>query len=140
MIERKKVFLSLPMSGRTDVEIDNNIREMVEMFDNVIIKKFNRMDSDPEHYEFVHNFTKDFDEKAAKRKNPNIYYLGEAIKKMADCDYVLFHKRSIEARGCRIEMEVAKEYDIPRIHIISDITVSMYDNFHPSGYGVIVGE
>lgn len=39
-----------------------------------------------------------------------VYYLGESIKKMADADAVVFMPGWENARGCRIEHQIALEY------------------------------
>ena len=39
-----------------------------------------------------------------------VYYLGESIKKMSEADAVIFMPGWSNARGCRIEHEIALEY------------------------------
>lgn len=39
-----------------------------------------------------------------------VYYLGESIKKMSEADAVVFMPGWENARGCRIEHEIALEY------------------------------
>lgn len=109
----KKIFLSLPMSGRSDEEIMAQIEEMKAEF---LLK--NPFD-DGEEIEFTHNFKEmeveaiTFDPFEGERKIPALYYLGRAINKMAYCDGVYFGKGWSNARGCQIEREVAYTYGIP---------------------------
>lgn len=109
----KKIFLSLPMSGRSDEEIRTQIEEMKAEF---LLK--NPLDNGDEIV-FVHNFkemevvTNTFVPFEGERKTPALYYLGRAINKMAYCDGVYFGKGWSNARGCLIEMETCVKYDIP---------------------------
>ena len=108
----KKIFLSLPMSGRSNKEIRAQIEQMKMEF---LLK--NPLDKG-ELIEFVHNFlemeveTNTFDPFEGERKTPALYYLGRAINKMAYCDGVYFGKGWSKARGCLIEMEACVKYDI----------------------------
>lgn len=42
--------------------------------------------------------------------HPPLYYLGRSIQLMGQADVVVFAKGWMEARGCRIERRVAREY------------------------------
>ena len=55
--------------------------------------------------------------------HPRLYYLGEAIKKMANCDTVVFAKGWQYARGCRIEHEVTRLYPFDVFYEGKDIIV-----------------
>lgn len=109
----KKIFLSLPMSGRSDEEIMAQIEEMKAEF--LLKNPFDK----GEEIEFVHNFqemevvTNTFDPFEGERKIPALYYLGRAINKMAYCDGVYFGNGWTRARGCQIEREVAYTYGMP---------------------------
>lgn len=109
----KKIFLSLPMSGRTDEEIKEQINKMKSEF--LLKNPFDK----GEEIGFVHNFQEmeveinTFDPLFGERKTPALYYLGRAINKMAYCDGVYFGYGWSKARGCLIEREVAYSYDIP---------------------------
>lgn len=109
----KKIFLSLPMSGRTDEEINAQIEEMKAEF--LLKNPFDK----GEKIIFVHNFKEmeveaiTFDPFEGERKIPALYYLGRAINKMAYCDGVYLGRGWTTARGCQIEREVAYTYDIP---------------------------
>lgn len=113
----KRIFLSLPMSGRSDEEIKTQIEEMKAEF---LLK--NPLDKG-EEIAFVHNFeemeviTNTFDLFEGERKTPALYYLGRAINKMAYCDGVLFAEDFTLARGCLVEEIVAKRYGIDTYYI-----------------------
>lgn len=84
-----KVMISQPMNGLTDEEI-KTVREEV-------IKGIN-----PE-WEVLNTL---FD---VKFDNP-IYYLAKSIEKLAEADIVIFVPGWENARGCKIEYEIAKAY------------------------------
>lgn len=86
------VMISQPMSGKTSKQI---LRERKKLVDELTSKGHEVLDTVLENID------------------PNvspIYYLGEAIKRMAKADGVIFMPGWQEARGCRIEHAVAEEY------------------------------
>ena len=110
---KKRIFLSLPMSGRTDEEILEEIKDMERYWlfgiphpygDNAIeIELVNNMlsRSELELFDLVNDV-----------KHKNLLYLGAAITKLSQCDAILFSKNWKKARGCKIEHEVAKLYGL----------------------------
>lgn len=93
----KRVFISVPMNGRTDGEIKDDIQ----------CGKDTYLEKHPyEDIEFVDNY---IEEEAPFCKNPALFYLGESIKKMATCDDVVFCGNWGKARGCLVERTV---YDL----------------------------
>ena len=52
---------------------------------------------------------------------PAMYYLAKSIEAMSEADIVIFANGWEEARGCRIEYEVAKNYG-KEIAILGDAT------------------
>ena len=93
----KKVFISMPMSGKTDEEIVKEFKttkkRVLELFDGcqVIDSIFSNFDLD-------------------NNANTPIHYLGRSIELLADADVVYFAKGWEKARGCLIEYQVAKTY------------------------------
>lgn len=88
-----RIFLSYPMNGRTREECLKTREIMVRFLS-------------PDD-EWVDNL----DCKAPKGAGP-LYYLGEAIKQLGECDAIMLHRNWGLARGCRIEAKVAREYDL----------------------------
>lgn len=114
----KKIFLSLPMKGRDDEAIENTIEGMKR-----IIKAY----YPDEEIEFVHNFgdvlTVSEIVSLNTVKNPSLLYLGEAIKKMAECTHIaiidsdLMYTGYAQYNGCIIERAIAERYHIKKIMI-----------------------
>lgn len=103
-----KVFISVPMSGRTDNDVSMEIGLIKDIFMNYI------SDTNPEEtVEFVDNLDNDVDpSRCIDLVNERLLYLGEAIKKMAFCDAVIFAPEWHKARGCEVEYAVASVYDL----------------------------
>ena len=91
----RSVFLSVPMNGKTDDEIKDELD---------YLKTHLR----PEDVA-VDNFI----EKPANSER--LYCLAEAIKKIGECDAIILHPNWRSSKGCRIEYRVAIEYGIPII-------------------------
>ena len=101
---KRKLFISVPMAGRSDEEIKNHIEDIKKAADRYFVKT---------EVEFVDNFENDFDpERCVDLKHPRIGYLAEAVKKMAYCDGVIFGNRYMFSSGCTVEMSIAEEYDL----------------------------
>ena len=93
----KKIFISMPMNGKTDEEIVKEFKSIkkrvLELFDGcqVIDSVFSNFDLD-------------------NNANTPIHYLGRSIELLADADIVYFAKGWEKARGCLIEYQIAKTY------------------------------
>lgn len=103
-----RVFISVPMSGRDEMDIKNDIfRTQLyvrdsHMFGDEEIKFMDNLDApDPKEY-----ISED------KIVTENLLYLGTAIQRLGICNAAFFVGDWKNARGCRIEHEVCKEYGI----------------------------
>ena len=108
--KNKRVFISLPMSGYTELEISENIR-------NARIEYLNRTKSSYENIWFIDNFSVFGDPLPNTAKTEPLWYLGRAIRKMSSVDEVFFYGNWKEARGCRIEHEICEVYGIPYMEV-----------------------
>ena len=97
-----KLFVSLPMSGKTTEQIRQEIVEVSQKFLDI---KWN------EGVELmavsVLNSVFDLEE----GKDP-LVYLGKSIELMAQADYVFFVKGWEKARGCQVEHLIAEKYGL----------------------------
>lgn len=97
----KKLFISQPMRGLTDEEI-LKAREEIRVKAEKIIG---------EPIELLQSFFESFEPTG----NIPVAYLGKSISLLAEADVVYFGEGWRDARGCKIEHEVAVEYGIDRI-------------------------
>lgn len=89
-----KIMISQPMRGKTNEQIRKERSELIFELEN-------------KGYEVLDTV---FDI-APKDGDEAIFYLSESIKYLAKADAVFFMKGWEKARGCKIEHEVAVEYD-----------------------------
>lgn len=89
-----KVMISQPMRGKTNEQIRKERSKLIFELEN-------------KGYEVLDTV---FDI-APKDGDEAIFYLSESIKYLAKADAVFFMKGWEKARGCKIEHEVAVEYD-----------------------------
>lgn len=95
-----KVFLSMPMHGRSDEEI---LRDREKFFK--LIKKLDAF----KDAELIDNFTK-----PAEITDSRIKMLGDSIMKMAEADVAVFVSGWRQSNGCDVEHRVCERYNIPR--------------------------
>lgn len=107
------VFISLPMSGKTDKEIGHRLCSINGAVKKACVAKFGWNWDD---IMTIDNFW-DRDEPSynsgMKVKNNRIFYLGGALQKMSRADAVYFDEGWEHANRCQVERFVALKYDIP---------------------------
>lgn len=91
-----RVMISQPMRGKTEEQIREERKAITEKFNNM-------------HIEVIDTI---FIEEAPESNNAGVYYLGRSIQEMAEADALFMCDGWREARGCKIEYEVAKSYGI----------------------------
>lgn len=99
-----KVFLSMPMHGKTNEEILSTREFNIQMI-KLQMPKY----SDAE---FIDNFTK-----PEEIIGDRIKILGDSIMKMADADIVIFLPGWKDSNGCMVEFEVCQRYNKPTFFI-----------------------
>lgn len=107
----KKIFISVPMKRRTQ----ENIQKTVAKMKAVVTEMFRDIDE----VEFIDNFVTSDPDSVADNKIVSLYYLGEAIKKLGDADYIVgFGWLDSDLwPGCNSEKEVATRYRIQYIDL-----------------------
>ena len=99
---RKKIMISMPMNGKDFgslvVEYHNYKRKLMEQDYCVVNSLFKAQSTNLEYM-----------------NNP-VLCLSRAIKAMSKCDAVFFAKGWQNARGCKIEHEIAKAYGLEVIY------------------------
>ena len=99
----KKLFISLPMAGKSEEEIRNKMAEYKENAEYLM----------GEELELIDTLIKKYVPENVK--DPAIWCLGESITLMADADVVYFGRGWRSARGCIVEYETAYRYKLLRI-------------------------
>lgn len=106
---KRKIFLSVPMSGRENVNIANSLKQMkkvlLAMYPNDVL-------------EFYDNFENGLrignSDKVRNTKYPALYYLGSAVMEMGNCEYIATIESPIrynfDSKGCQIEEHIAHLY------------------------------
>lgn len=95
MSNETKVFISIPMRGRTDKEIDEDRKSIMDYIQQII----GPCREVPSH----------FNSKMVEKLKP-LECLGMSLELMSHSDVVVFADGWEEARGCRIEHECALQY------------------------------
>ena len=124
-MNKKLVFISLPLSGRKEEDILEDIRKAKKAYltinnedicDIAFINNHERGKTAVEYERFLAS------EEGCNWVEPmrmSVWYLGIAMQNLADCDAAIFYGDWKNARGCRIERMVCQEYDIPVIELHS---------------------
>ena len=108
----KKLFVSVPMKGRTEEEIKTSIQKMKK-----IAEAYER-----EELELIDSYIED---SPPQNNNQAIWYLGESLKKLAQADVFIGIEGSWCWNGCHIERITAEKYGIktytcPAEHVIDN--------------------
>lgn len=101
----KKIFISVPMKGRTSEDINKSLQMM---------KGIGKAYFPNEEVVFIDNFVSCDIEDAQKR---SMHCLGQAITKMADADTLIIPNSIWESNGCIVERDVAYRYGLRVIEV-----------------------
>lgn len=110
----KKLFVSVPMKGRTEEEIRKTIDKMkkiAEIFEG-------------EELELIDSYIED---NPPKDNNQAIWFLGESLKKLAQADVFIGVYDIWNWSGCYIEKNVAERYGIKRYFINGEYVIDNYN-------------
>lgn len=89
-----KLMISQPMRGKTEEQIREERAELIKQLES-------------EGYEVVDTI---FADETPKDSDAALYYLSKSIEAMSKVDGLVFMPGWQEARGCRIEFQIALEY------------------------------
>lgn len=110
----KKLFVSVPMKGRTEEEIKTSIQKM---------KKIAEI-YEEEELELIDSYIED---NPPKDNNQAIWFLGESLKKLAQADVFIGINEAWDWCGCYIEIETAKRYGIKIYMIPAEYVIDGYN-------------
>lgn len=111
----KKLFVSLPMKGRTEEEIKASIQKM---------KKIAEI-YEGEKLELIESYIEDNPPKDSREA---VWYLGESLKKLAQADVFIGICESYDWNGCCIERETAEKYGIKAYMIPASYVIDNYNS------------
>lgn len=113
-ITMKKLFVSVPMKGRTEEEIRESIDKMkkiVEVYEG-------------EELELIDSYIED---NPPQNNNQAIWYLSKSIEKLANADIFIGITDTWDWNGCYVEEEVARRYGIKSYRVDPRYVISNYD-------------
>lgn len=118
----KKLFVSVPMKGRTEEEIKASIQKM---------KKIAEI-YEGEELELIDSYIEDNPPKDSKEA---VWYLGESLKKLAQADVFIEIDEAYDWNGCYIERDTAQRYGIKTYiasvrHVIDNYN-ALLQKLHP---------
>ena len=102
--EKFKIFISVGMNGREPMAVIEDLRRATE---NIYAECKKHCNYNPEDIEIFHNYNCEGPSNASR-----LWYLGEAIKKLGECDMCYFVDGWEDHKGCMIELEICKAYNI----------------------------
>ena len=98
-----KMFISQPMKDKTNQEIEQERKEIIEK----IRKHFEKIE-----IKFIDSFIKD-----APHDAKPLWFLGKSLELLSNANIIVLGKGWKNSRGCRIEHECAVQYGISVIYI-----------------------
>lgn len=109
----KKLFVSVPMKGRTEEEIKASIQKM---------KKIAEV-YEGEELELIDSYVED---NAPWKANPPVWYLGKSLEKLSEADIFIGIDDYYNWSGCYIERITAHRYGIKSYYVPGDLVISNY--------------
>ena len=100
----KKLFISLPMKGLSDEDV-NDLRKSMLAMAKIVFEQ--------EDFDIVDSYIK---EDAQEGQNEGLYYVGESIKRMADADFFIGIDMGYDTdyNGFWLENQAAERYNLNR--------------------------
>lgn len=109
----KKLFVSVPMKGRTEEEIKASIQKMKEIAEVY----------EGEELELIDSYVKD---NPPKDNHQSVWYLGKSLEKLSEADIFIGIENDFDWSGCYIERTTAHRYGIKSYHVPGDLVISNY--------------
>ena len=104
----KKVFISQPTSGLSDLQIKKDKARVIEGLYNYGYK--------PDEIMIINTFNEEnntfIEENAPDNVNSALWYLGKTLELLANADIVVFAKGWRNARRCEMEFKCINDYGI----------------------------
>lgn len=102
-MEKTKVFVSVPMNGRTDDDINEDIIDAIQKDAAIYNLMSDTFKAYNEKTKYVTNQHCKKPEPEEEVKHEALWYLGNAFIEMSKCDRVVYAGEWQKARGCMME-------------------------------------
>lgn len=109
----KKLFVSVPMKGRTETEIKASIQKMKKIAETY----------EGEELELIDSYVEG---NPPKGNHQSVWYLGKSLEKLSEADIFIGIEDDYNWSGCYIERQAASRYDIKAYHVPADYVISNY--------------
>lgn len=120
----KKLFVSVPMKGRTEEEIKASITKMKKIAEAY----------EGEELELIDSYIED---SPPQNNNQAIWFLSKSLEKLANADVFICIDDAWNWNGCFIESETATKYGIKRYVVASTIVIDNYKELIEKNYPVV---
>lgn len=110
----KKLFVSVPMKGRTEAEIKDSISKMKQIAEIY----------EGEELELIDSYIED---NPPENNHVAIWYLGKSLEKLANADIFIGIADSWEWGGCHVETMTANIYGIKTYRVDAESVIPNYD-------------
>jgi hypothetical protein len=114
-----RVFVSQPMNGLSDDQVMKTLRDAEEKIrsqygkehpDIEVVSTYKQPEPDTEYATVLTHY-----------KNVRLYYLGNSIKILGQCDAIYFCDGWTKANGCQVEYMIANLYNIPILNDVLEV-------------------
>lgn len=113
----KKLFVSVPMKGRTEEEIKASIQKMKKIAEAY----------EGEELELIDSYVED---DPPKNVHSPVWYLGKSLEKLSEADIFIGIENDYDWSGCYTERMTANRYDIKSYHVPADCVIDNYGEVH----------
>lgn len=120
----KKLFVSVPMKGRTEDEIRTSIEKMHEIAEVFMNEKLELIDS----------YVKD---NPPEDGQTSIWYLSKSIEKLSSADVFVGITEVYDWNGCFIESQIAQRYGIKSFSVPGEYVIENYYKLAEANYQAI---
>lgn len=113
-----KVFISQPMKDKSDEEILETCKRIMDII-------INELDS--KETQLLPSFIKLSERDTTMSKNLPVLYLSKSIELLSHADISVFAEGFDKFRGCLIEYKISKEYGIPSYKVVGNKLMKVED-------------
>lgn len=132
-----KIFISQPMSDRTDKEIfeeRDRLKQLIldnkfyifDVYSQFILDNPTKYESTDIQIEFIDSYINEYPPE--NLNNPSMWYLAKSIELLSTANAILVTHDYKNYRGCRMEYEIAKNYNLTILKECECVNTDNTDN------------